>query len=736
MTESVTRKDIPWSPPNSGIALVIVLGLLAALMVMALGFATFMRTERMAAANYAAIAQTRQLMLAALDTVIEDINNNLIPTIYPSNLWYTTNAGERVGDAEDLLYGKIGVGGTKHFLTHEVLTDRDPNPTDANWDTKWYTLADISNNLIGVYAFFIANESGRIDLNRACRAPYDEGARNAATNLYLQELSNIQGADNLLNIYNNLTDVGRYYSQPHLKYGNETNFTQGYGGGGIPYNWPSDDHFTTYAKYVQKYTNSLGEDLNRALLAGTDTELSTREEAIKRALEDGGVASNMVDQTYLNILDYVDTDFIPRADLSQGIAADSYANGEAIPMINEVVVTHRLTPNRTMTESAISISVELWYPFEEVVNNRDYEVEIRGAVSNPQNTDFNVPFYTAPFLRTPVATPINGWQKNDFGVAFINLPSTTSTNPPNTAQMTLILQVKLYDSQVPLPVDSVGTIAASLADAFTFGPNIFTSTVPGMITTSRSANDPRVNWSASYWSTPNAFPVTLGAINDPGYYIPGADGILYVANRQIKNIGELGFVRLGDDTPWRSIQLTGPEAGVLDTLTVHEETNVFGLVNINSDDPEVLASALYGARTEDYPDDTNNMQTVSWEKALTLGNAIKMNRPDGGYTSRSSMVATNVMELQDGATGENAQESIIRTSFDMMDVRGNTFTIILRVRSVKDWTSKTNPEPDWIWDEGVDVVLGEQQAVAQIWRDPVSKETQITFFKWIAYAEE
>ena len=111
-------------------------------------------------------------------------------------------------------------------------------------------------------------------------------------------------------------------------------------------------------------------------------------------------------------------------------------------------------------------------------------------------------------------------------------------------------------------------------------------------------------------------------------------------------------------------------------------------------------------------------------------------RPAGGWASKSefvlALVADNVTELVGGGgDSENEKESVLTDCMDMMDVRGNTFTAILRVRSIKD-REPGGSTPNGEWDgEDVDPVLAEQEAVAQIWRDPVTKETRVTFFRWL-----
>ena len=62
---------------NSGIALVMVLGVLSVMVIMAVAFAISMRTERVASGNYADSVRARQLVHVAIARAMADIQNNL-----------------------------------------------------------------------------------------------------------------------------------------------------------------------------------------------------------------------------------------------------------------------------------------------------------------------------------------------------------------------------------------------------------------------------------------------------------------------------------------------------------------------------------------------------------------------------------------------------------------------------------------------------------------------------------
>jgi hypothetical protein len=258
--------------------------------------------------------------------------------------------------------------------------------------------------------------------------------------------------------------------------------------------------------------------------------------------------------------------------------------------------------------------------------------------------------------------------------------------------------------------------------------------------------DPRINWRNSDWvlANPAVADNTLGDTNSISIPILAAneDGDIYIANAPITNVGELGFIALGGDVnplPWESVDLVGTNSAVLDVFTVHTNEYEYGLVNANSADREVLASAIYGARQENYPGDLAAV-AVNWPRAQFVGANIT-NYTATAFLGKKSELALVSAFTNGSATGstpvtENQKESLLRGCADMIDTRSNTHTVVLVVRPVRDRTTLTDNDANGIYDgEDVDIALGEQIAVAQVWRDPVSKESQVTFLKWVARSE-
>ena len=83
---------------KSGVALILVIGLLALMMVMAVAFAIYMRTERVAAGNFRNDVRVRQLLQVALARALNDVDSNMGNTPYPN--WNILSSGAGGGAPE------------------------------------------------------------------------------------------------------------------------------------------------------------------------------------------------------------------------------------------------------------------------------------------------------------------------------------------------------------------------------------------------------------------------------------------------------------------------------------------------------------------------------------------------------------------------------------------------------------------------------------------------------------
>lgn len=130
---------------NSGIALILVLGVLAVLVILATTFAFNMRLEQKAASNYLNAVITDCIARAGVEYAIALLRNDKEDTTRTYDVytepWHTSFTGIATGDCD--------------------------NDGDGNPDSKWISVFDAQNNLIAAYAIYVVDELSKININRA-----------------------------------------------------------------------------------------------------------------------------------------------------------------------------------------------------------------------------------------------------------------------------------------------------------------------------------------------------------------------------------------------------------------------------------------------------------------------------------------------------------------------------------------------------------------------------------------
>ncbi len=184
------------SHPRRGVALLIVLGLLGLLLISAVGFAVLMRTERSAATNYRHTSSARQILFAALNRAIEDLDTDISSSLNPdwtADPFYLSNGKRMVRNPEKVLFSYYDnpAGEEPVFariLTKDVMTyipalfhrrlnqldnefDGDigaPDPSaDSSCHPEWVPI-NHNGSVIGRYAYAIIDTAGLLDASLVC----------------------------------------------------------------------------------------------------------------------------------------------------------------------------------------------------------------------------------------------------------------------------------------------------------------------------------------------------------------------------------------------------------------------------------------------------------------------------------------------------------------------------------------------------------------------------------------
>lgn len=368
---------------RQGIALIMVVGMLALMMVMAVAFAIFMRTERVAAGSFRTDVRARNLLQVALSRAVDAIDASMGTTNYPP--WdalysgggsyvreaLTKNALDQIplaaltpqgtcvagaanyvviagsvpsGDkgavinltdhSFGLITNVVSVGGGNNQVFHTALSG-GKNNTWASGVDKYYVLQPAMVDLpptagSGRFGYVVINCSGLPDANRV-----GGGVRSIGTNVTEIQIASLPGVNEPALVSARATPFETH--QELIARGMANGVFSGY-----------PDAFVCYSSAV---TNS-----GKVYIGGTVADLLTKRDEIIGALTNltyQDVTTPSVSFTRLeaetlftNLIDYVDTDNIP-GNLGN-LAATGNPEGpcvERVPMANEIVVTNRIEFN-------------------------------------------------------------------------------------------------------------------------------------------------------------------------------------------------------------------------------------------------------------------------------------------------------------------------------------------------------------------------------------------------------
>lgn len=695
-----------WINDRRGVAIIMVLGLLAVLMIAAMAFSISMRVERQGAASFRNSMQSRHMLFAALGRAMEDINGQMVTSnsfkIFPPDA-VLGSRGEGVFTNEDT---------RARLLTRKALEFLPDDLADNVMSTPayWHTIENSEGTIVGRYSFVAADCSGWIDINHAGGLDRLRGVSPAE--IQIDGIDGVRDAAALLNERDNypfetfreLTafgDAEGFLSATNVK-----------------------DLFTFSLSPVGEFLHN-GTNLRSQVYIGTNRSewseediLSAFEECTMRADYDAGLA-------YSNLLDYIDEDLVP-TNLADG-------HVDMAPMLNEVVFCYTL---HVETNGQYSMphgfepvmQLECMYPFREF-SGESYSLEYELSF---EKKDANTHDELIPDDMSGAETFGASEQYNRRDIYGEDKNGNVDTNDFDL-NFTAELKIRLKEStsssnlvdQVPYPDFSGSAGFVFEVDREVSAGDHFT------ITNWFECVDPRFNGSAdnvASWIPGKTIKMfygvdkpTIGKDNtvtlavfdsDEAAYDPKADGdtALHIANTNLQTVGELGYICL--DRPWHTIGLYkhaewSDYDHVLDWFTTREKGFQKGLVNINSFNTNALAAVFTYVPLKEYdpvfplPD-----RQIDQGVAEEIANEIWSNGP---YTNVSEL---GRLDWGDSVSGDEIdREAPIRNSVELLTTRQNIFTIILAADSYA--------EPVGGLREGhYGSVRARARAVAVVWRDP------------------
>lgn len=293
---------------KTGVALIIVLGLVAVLLLVCVSFSISMRVERAGASRLRHAAMARQLVNGAMATALAALDEEVGYDLYPR--WQSTNdVSSPVYTRGDLTYwGETFVStntGREHitarFFSPEVekyfpsgtafkgyatnyIADRPTYVKEPEWIPVHGDISAGASSLLGRYAYFIMNTSDMLDLsvvNHTNRwMGYDPQEIQIAQELF-PEIRNYNA------LMANLANHGRYDSLAEFKALNE------------PAAINDNRSFTTFSYEP--------ENAGKVMIGGSADDIKANTvEKIVNAFKQSGLDDEQAKWAYLGLIDYVD----------------------------------------------------------------------------------------------------------------------------------------------------------------------------------------------------------------------------------------------------------------------------------------------------------------------------------------------------------------------------------------------------------------------------------------------
>lgn len=420
---------------NRGVALIIVLGLMALLMLLGVAFSVYMRTERHAAGSYQHDVRARQLLYAAAARALERLEQEPWDKPYPDWLVAVSPHTPLFPDDKPMdLSGATNLPWALH-IPEGVL--KEPDFTNAFQQIGWIPVPN------GRVAYAIVNLSGLLDANFAGA---ENVKRECGTNAF--ELAVINPVLGIRDRDRNKFFGGREYESIA-----EMKALKDRIGLSNVYKWVTFSMAPTNTPLVP------------VDLSGSANDLAARRTAIRnQLLSPAFIDIFNADQIVDALLDYVDEDSIPRR-------LDG-PNTERNPMFNEVL----LLPAATTNALLFTFRIELTAPFlKHRAGPFKYQVEYDVTINTTNGTNFVTD--TGP-MGEPFPAPgrvsgtrlVDNWDKQLFLTVSIPLGQPITLGPGWTNK-TAFFHVHVH-SLLLRDMTQGGAVVGQVTNLFLQGPPI------------------------------------------------------------------------------------------------------------------------------------------------------------------------------------------------------------------------------------------------------------------------
>lgn len=734
---------------QQGIALVVVLGLLAMLLILSVSFVISMRVERIAGHDVAESAKAKNVALTALARAMAQMEDEMYqinragPNPTQSNAFYHGNGtvSEPSGAGEG-----CNLRGT--LVWWYPYSSMPLNPVYNI--QRWTDIKDPAGNLMGQYGFLAVDISSYLDVNTIGNLPRGAGTNSGEVSLPV-EVDNSAGfiqERRLHRVESGLEALFRLFRI--------------YCSGSNNYSMVSFSHFPN-DKYISTGLGVLPYAVSNRFNIGSPgvQNLVMRNTMIQkiRAEIPGNSSFAHIEAAFVtNLWDYVTPGLVPQNPRSFGT--------KPVPMINEIVVSNLYAlgripaPNnriRYTYTNTYNVGVEVWYPFFNT-NAQPFTVwvsaQYTGTPGFPPpvinaNTTISGPWVRDTYraVRLPATAP-PGWAA-PAGVWTQPLPGVPPTTPPPAGPAIAGGTVRLYVTvrSGGSILDLTTNITINIGSRFVGRPTL---AAPVKIAAwGKAADDPRINWdgaSLSQWAN-ELTPASLSfgrrnprvSAGQPG---KDPDTGMYCRRGPLQTIGELGFLLYNANRPWQTVRLlrlsptdTDPDytARLFDLFTLAPTNQVFqGLVNpntqyrvfgINCWAPfRVLSYVFVDTPRERYPGEPSSapgfLPPLPRPQADNLANQVRALVINSGPCTNISDICRLAVANIPGGGDFWQKKAVMRNSLGLLSPRQNLWVIGVAGRAVKD----VNNDQMYREADG-DFVTAVDRATFLVWRDPYEDPT-------------
>jgi len=717
---------------EDGVAIILVLGMLAILMLSGAAFSLSMRIEREGAYNMRHGLQAHHMARGAVAQAIRDLNDDLDgPSVSDFKIYPDWQGGILVSPkAPD-----------PRSTRCRVLTRRAAEYVPASLlaaakkaEPYWHPIYDQKHEMRGRTAYMVINTSGLLDASEA-------GDSNSTVRAVGQSPREIQvgglmASGELVNIDEYVWDrlcLIRYETFAELNRlcnGLETDNIR---------------NFFVHSRAPLRERLGAGKMPEEQVYIGGE---QATWDGLTR-IKDAFVASGLTEQGALyavgNLIDYVDTDSEP--------TNLQYPCTESVPMLNEVQLDWEVT----FEGSNVTVTVKAWpewyYPF---VKGTDKRFDMRCSLGCRANAG-NGSAAWVPGWAWANYTDLKQGEMAPGDVMIVPDRIVTRRTATNVAddQVTIDIDAN-FTARIML--SGTGTIVDEVPSPYGDGTNWATRFQfrPIRCTIARGQSvtgvpwsvqciDPRFNWDPSDTDDPHdepqwalyRSPDNLGDTNQAATgwlrhssFPSDGDPAMYVANTNLCSVGELGYLCCGR---WQTIRLYdhgSPVDGVdyhkvLDHFTLHPATNrsfARGLLNVNTAHTNALAAVFYRCPLEEYDpaiwqNPPAGLRISDWDAAVNIARRIITTTKGTPFDGLSGLgrAVIDWPSFVPGGASEIVKEGPIRNTVNLLTVRDQSFTILVAADSYSYGVGGDLG--------GLGHTLSSTMAVAEIWRDAFRAET-------------